>query len=115
MQVNTTTYDQPTPTTNTRTEELRGGDEVLVYDGRSSCLEWFVVLDAFERDGRTKIRVEGCAFYFDAELTKDCRINHTAEPEETLEIITDEEVETLWYLRHYGHTHVDSNMRRTIY
>lgn len=112
MPAQSITYNQPTPTTYQRAEELRGGDEVLIYDGRSGCLEWHLVMDAFERDGRTKIRIAGANFYFDAKLIKDCRINHYIAPRGKLYKHQANE-ETLFLESVHGQ--VDSKMRRTIY
>lgn len=119
MHANNTTYPQPTPTTIPRIDDLRGGDEVLVYDARSGSLEWFVVMDAVERDRRMKIRIEGANFYFDSSLITDCRINHHIAPrkrniapaQEALVAAHDEWDACLF---NYG-SHADMHSKRTIF
>lgn len=80
MQRHYITYPDATPTTRPRVDEIQSGDEVFTWDGQLCDYAWFVVMDAVERDGRMKIRIEATTFYFDANLVKDVRINHYVWP-----------------------------------
>lgn len=69
-----TIYSKAEAFTTTRTEELRPGDEVLIYDGISCCHEWHIAADVvIAKSGRTRIRIIGANFYFDAGIVKAVR------------------------------------------
>src|SRR3982751_466395 len=84
------TYPTKTPCTRHRVEHLQGGDEAEVWDGSISEYVWMVVMDAVQRDGRTKVRVRGATYYFAADLARDIRVNHYLPPasaQKTVEIM----------------------------
>jgi len=116
MSAQNITYPDSTPTTSNRTDELRGGDEVLIWDARTGSYEWHTVADAVERADRMKIRLLGTTFYFDEGCIVDCRLNHCTEahraPKPQLEAI---EQYDPWRVMLYGaHQYADLNAKRTI-
>jgi hypothetical protein len=116
MQTNHITYPQETVCTRPRVEQLQAGDEVEVFDGRLGDYVWLMVMDVVERDGRTKLRVEGYAFYFDESLTRDIRINHYVWPHHAPQPVPiDLQRHGDWSVALYGWSgYVDHTAKRTI-
>jgi len=65
------TYHDEYPFTRKRVLDIVAGDEVLVWDARSSCWVWHTVAEVGELNDRMKIRVAGEGFFFDFGIVKD--------------------------------------------
>lgn len=115
MQGHSITYPKQTVCTRPRVNELRAGDEVEVYDGMLGDYAWFTVLDAVERNGRMKVRIEGANYYFDEGLCRDVRFNYYVPPHREPEPQpTSVEYYNGWAILHFGRGYVDYQMKRTI-